>query len=131
MRYHPKKQVPAIMENCCDFLKTHGVTEEGIFRLPGDVNKVRYFVEQYDMGKATKFNPECDDIHTVASLLKSYIRELPSPVVPCKLFAPVLHHSQKLVKILFKEISVDGHNSHHMHRLVQQTLCNLKEVIKK
>lgn len=41
--------------------------------------------EQYDAGSQEDFPPN-EDVHTVASLLKLYLKELPEPVVPFALY---------------------------------------------
>lgn len=58
-----------------------GLTEVGIFRLPGQASRIHALKQLYDAGSQQDFLPS-EDIHTVASLLKLYFRELPEPVVP-------------------------------------------------
>ncbi|XP_059404536.1 rho GTPase-activating protein 25-like [Carassius carassius] len=73
--------VPILVEKCAEFIREHGLIEEGIFRLPGQDNQVKQFREAFDAGERPSF-PSDTDVHTVASLLKLYLRELPEPVVP-------------------------------------------------
>ncbi|KAI7813290.1 putative rho GTPase-activating protein 25, partial [Triplophysa rosa] len=73
--------VPILVEKCAEFIREHGLNEEGIFRLPGQDNQVKQFREAFDAGERPSF-PSDTDVHTVASLLKLYLRELPEPVVP-------------------------------------------------
>ncbi|NXX33775.1 RHG25 protein, partial [Nicator chloris] len=63
------------------FIREHGVDEEGIFRLPGQDNLVRELRDAFDAGERPSFSRDTD-VHTVASLFKLYLRELPEPVVP-------------------------------------------------
>ena len=58
-----------------------GISEVGIFRLPGQASRIHSLKETYDCGSQQDFSPS-EDVHTVASLLKLYLRELPEPVVP-------------------------------------------------
>lgn len=53
----------------------------GIFRLPGQASRIQAMKELYDSGSQQDF-PISEDVHTVASLFKLYLRELPEPVVP-------------------------------------------------
>lgn len=53
----------------------------GIFRLPGQASRIQSLKELYDSGSQEDFSSS-EDVHTVASLLKLYLRELPEPVVP-------------------------------------------------
>ncbi|NXB81927.1 RHG25 protein, partial [Donacobius atricapilla] len=63
------------------FIREHGLGEEGIFRLPGQDNLVRQLRDAFDAGERPSFDRDTD-VHTVASLFKLYLRELPEPVVP-------------------------------------------------
>uniref|UniRef100_A0A3P8VS00 Rho GTPase activating protein 25 n=1 Tax=Cynoglossus semilaevis TaxID=244447 RepID=A0A3P8VS00_CYNSE len=72
--------VPILVQKCVEFIKAHGLDEEGIFRLPGQDNTIKQFRDAFDAGERPSF-PSDTDVHTVASLLKLYLRELPEPVV--------------------------------------------------
>ncbi|KAM6235189.1 rho GTPase-activating protein 25 [Porphyrio hochstetteri] len=74
-------QVPILMQKCAEFIREHGVHEEGIFRLPGQDNLVKQLREAFDAGERPSFDRDTD-VHTVASLFKLYLRELPEPVIP-------------------------------------------------
>ncbi|XP_075063494.1 rho GTPase-activating protein 25 isoform X2 [Mixophyes fleayi] len=73
--------VPLLIEKCADFILERGLNEEGIFRLPGQDNLVKQLKEAFDAGERPSFSRDTD-VHTVASLFKLYLRELPEPVVP-------------------------------------------------
>ncbi|NXC55514.1 RHG25 protein, partial [Aleadryas rufinucha] len=74
-------QVPILVQKSAEFIREHGVSEEGIFRLPGQDNLVRQLRDAFDAGERPSFGRDTD-VHTVASLFKLYLRELPEPVVP-------------------------------------------------
>ncbi|XP_038602666.1 rho GTPase-activating protein 25 [Tachyglossus aculeatus] len=76
--HHP---VPILMEKCAAFIRDHGLDEEGVFRLPGQDNLVKQLRDAFDAGERPSFHRDTD-VHTVASLFKLYLRELPDPVVP-------------------------------------------------
>ncbi|KAL9823347.1 LOW QUALITY PROTEIN: rho GTPase-activating protein 25 [Geothlypis trichas] len=73
--------VPMVVQKSAEFILEHGVAEEGIFRLPGQDSLVRQLRDAFDAGERPSFSRDTD-VHTVASLLKLYLRELPEPVVP-------------------------------------------------
>ncbi|XP_042636775.1 rho GTPase-activating protein 25 [Orycteropus afer afer] len=73
--------VPILVEKCVEFIREHGLNEEGIFRLPGQDNLVKQLRDAFDAGERPSFARDTD-VHTVASLLKLYLRDLPEPVVP-------------------------------------------------
>nr|XP_038947750.1 rho GTPase-activating protein 24 isoform X1 [Rattus norvegicus] len=72
---------PMLVEQCVDFIRQRGLKEEGLFRLPGQANLVKELQDAFDCGEKPSFDSNTD-VHTVASLLKLYLRELPEPVVP-------------------------------------------------
>ncbi|NXU70282.1 RHG25 protein, partial [Oreotrochilus melanogaster] len=74
-------QVPILVQKCVEFIRQHGVGEEGIFRLPGQDNLVKQLRDAFHAGERPSFDRDTD-VHTVASLFKLYLRELPEPVVP-------------------------------------------------
>lgn len=79
-KYGPRL-APLLVEQCVDFIRERGLTEEGLFRMPGQANLVRDLQDSFDCGEKPLFD-STTDVHTVASLLKLYLRELPEPVVP-------------------------------------------------
>ncbi|XP_006018141.1 rho GTPase-activating protein 24 isoform X5 [Alligator sinensis] len=72
---------PMLVEQCVDFIRLQGLKEEGLFRLPGQANLVKELQDAFDCGEKPSFDSNTD-VHTVASLLKLYLRELPEPVIP-------------------------------------------------
>ncbi|XP_053548152.1 rho GTPase-activating protein 22 [Bombina bombina] len=75
------RSAPLVVEQCVDFIREYGLQEEGLFRLPGQATLVRDLQEAFDCGGKPPFDTDTD-VHTVASLLKLYLRELPEPVIP-------------------------------------------------
>lgn len=50
---HP---VPILVEKCAEFILEHGVSEEGIFRLPGQDNLVKQLRDAFDAGERPSFD---------------------------------------------------------------------------
>ncbi|NWX90555.1 RHG25 protein, partial [Nothoprocta pentlandii] len=88
-------QVPILVQKCAEFIWEHGMSEEGIFRLPGQENVVKRLRDAFDAGERPSFDRDTD-VHTVASLLKLYLRELPEPVVPWVQYEDFLLCGQEL-----------------------------------
>ncbi|KAJ7987656.1 hypothetical protein DPEC_G00328740 [Dallia pectoralis] len=88
---------PLLVEQCVDFIRERGLDEEGLFRMPGQANLVKDLQEAFDCGDKPLFDSNTD-VHTVASLLKLYLRELPEPVVPFSKYDDFLTCAQLLAK---------------------------------
>nr|XP_022318829.1 rho GTPase-activating protein 24-like isoform X2 [Crassostrea virginica] len=84
MAYEHKlgRKLPYLMEECVNFLTNNGLDVEGIFRLPGRNLLIKELKERFDSAERVVFDSEEVDVHTVASLLKLYLRELPQSVIP-------------------------------------------------
>lgn len=85
-------QIPSVCFRCFDFLDQHGaIYEEGIFRLSGSASAIRQLKQKFSVSLdvdlfETQLAP---DIHTVAGLLKAYLRELPLPVFGAETYAEI------------------------------------------
>lgn len=83
-RGRSNRKVPYIVEACIDFLRQYGTEIEGIFRLPGRMVLVRELKDKFDEGEQVVLDLNEMDVHSVASLLKQYLRELPECLIPYK-----------------------------------------------
>uniref|UniRef100_A0A8D3DSS7 RalA binding protein 1 n=1 Tax=Scophthalmus maximus TaxID=52904 RepID=A0A8D3DSS7_SCOMX len=72
-------QLPAIFRECVDYIENYGMKCEGIYRVSGMKSKVDELKAAYDREECPCL--EEYDPHTVASLLKQYLRELPENVL--------------------------------------------------
>ncbi|KAG2458134.1 ralA-binding protein 1 [Polypterus senegalus] len=68
-------RLPAVFRECIDYIENYGMKYEGIYRVSGMKSKVDELKASYDREESPcleEYEP-----HTVASLLKQYLRELP------------------------------------------------------
>ncbi|EKE39525.1 hypothetical protein ENUP19_0284G0070 [Entamoeba nuttalli] len=78
---YPDVSVPIIFLLMRDtVIALKGETTEGIFRIPGKQEEIDGYKELFNQGKYEIYK-ECS-CHTIAGLFKSFVRELPSPVIP-------------------------------------------------
>ncbi|NXQ72763.1 RHG22 protein, partial [Quiscalus mexicanus] len=96
-RRYGQRLAPLLVEQCVDFIRERGLTEEGLFRMPGQANLVKDLQDSFDCGEKPLFDSNTD-VHTVASLLKLYLRELPEPVIPFAKYEDFLSCGQLLSK---------------------------------
>ncbi|PIK34130.1 putative SLIT-ROBO Rho GTPase-activating protein 1 isoform X2, partial [Apostichopus japonicus] len=80
--------IPCVVESCIEFISLYGIDAEGIFRMPGAQTEVNEMKSKFENGE----DPLPDlgakgDVHLVASVLKAYFRELPTPLFPADMTA--------------------------------------------
>lgn len=54
-KYGPRL-APLLVEQCVDFIRERGLTEEGLFRMPGQANLVRDLQDSFDCGEKPLFD---------------------------------------------------------------------------
>ncbi|KAF9156707.1 hypothetical protein BG015_002502 [Linnemannia schmuckeri] len=75
--------VPAVLHRCAQFLEAKGVDEVGLYRIPGSHANVQKLKRMFDTGKDYNLlTMDAIDANDIATLLKLYLRELPSPLLP-------------------------------------------------
>ncbi|XP_069102982.1 ralA-binding protein 1-like isoform X1 [Argopecten irradians] len=82
-RSHDGIELPALFRDCIDYIEEHGLLCEGIYRISGVKSKVQMLKDCYN-----RQNPvylEEHEPNIVASLLKTFLRELPEPVLTTSL----------------------------------------------
>ncbi|CAJ0607029.1 unnamed protein product [Cylicocyclus nassatus] len=84
--HHTQRRVALVLEKCCSMLRASGFTEPGLFRVNGNNTKIRRMKAAFDAGQIdVDEHAYCMDPHSVCSVLKSYLRELPDPLLTHRL----------------------------------------------
>ncbi|XP_068631616.1 rho GTPase-activating protein 44 [Battus philenor] len=84
------------LELCVCTLHELALNEEGLFRIAGGLSKVRRMKLSLDAGLFTVPLPrDYRDMHVVASVLKSYLRELPEPLLTYRLYENFINASRQ------------------------------------
>ncbi|XP_062849362.1 rho GTPase-activating protein 36 [Trichomycterus rosablanca] len=84
------RQVPRVMERCCQHIHTYGLQTVGIFRVGSSKKRVRQLREDFDSGTDVVLDEE-HSVHDVAALLKEFLRDMPDPLLPRELYSAFLH----------------------------------------
>ena len=76
--------VPLIVELCTQIVEAKGLEMTGVYRIPGNKAGVTLLQEEFNKG-IEAMNRDLDkwsDVNVISSLLKSFFRELPEPLIP-------------------------------------------------
>ncbi|KAF2073924.1 hypothetical protein CYY_004778 [Polysphondylium violaceum] len=78
---YPTLEIPYILVLLVNLIKSYdGMKAEGIFRIPGHGNEILALKKQINEGD---YNIPSDmSVHPLASLLKLWLRDMPSPLIP-------------------------------------------------
>ncbi|KAF9900719.1 hypothetical protein EC991_006939 [Linnemannia zychae] len=83
-----QRLVPLVVERCIEAVDERGLEVEGIYRRSGMAAEARQLVQAYDTG----IQPDLmdtnvyQDICSITSVLKQYLRSLPQPLIPYDLY---------------------------------------------
>jgi hypothetical protein len=76
--------VPLIVDICTRIVEARGLEMTGVYRVPGNTAAVNLMQEELKKGY-DNMNVDHDkwaDVHVISSLLKSFFRNLPLPLIP-------------------------------------------------
>ncbi|KAG6841032.1 hypothetical protein C0991_002494 [Blastosporella zonata] len=88
LRALEERKLPALVVRCAQHLLIWGIQEEGVFRIPGRALHVTKLRAEFDSGAdfdMTECSPGDLDPHSVASVFKAFLRELPEPILTSSL----------------------------------------------
>jgi len=80
----PETNTPKVAKQCIEYLQNH-VKLQGIFRISASGAELDELKKRIDNNETVDFNTYKDP-HTIACLLKAYIRELPEPILTYELY---------------------------------------------
>ncbi|KAL1137777.1 hypothetical protein AAG570_009473 [Ranatra chinensis] len=73
--------VPSLVIHCIKEIESRGMTEVGLYRVPGSDKEVRHLKEKFLKGKGVPNLANIPDIHTVCGCLKDFLRSLREPLI--------------------------------------------------
>nr|KAF6436897.1 Rho GTPase activating protein 1 [Molossus molossus] len=84
-----QEPIPLVLRETIAHLQAHALTTEGIFRRSANTQVVREVQQKYNMGLPVDFD-QYDDLHLPAVILKTFLRELPEPLLTFDLYPHVV-----------------------------------------
>ncbi|XP_065167277.1 GTPase-activating protein CdGAPr isoform X2 [Atheta coriaria] len=111
--------IPTVLKCCAEFIETHGIVD-GIYRLSGVTSNIQKLRNAFDEDRIPDLFTEdiLQDIHSVASLLKMYFRELPNPLCTYQLYQSFVQAVQGCTSM---------RNTHNDH----ERLLKMREAVQK
>ena len=97
--FHMPSGIAYPIQLCVTRLLMLGLEEEGLFRLAAGSSKVKRLRAELEAGLASLPSLETADHHVLTATIKSYLRELPEPLMGAELYQDWLEAGQ-LVRIL-------------------------------
>ncbi|KAL3831347.1 hypothetical protein ACJMK2_023105 [Sinanodonta woodiana] len=80
--------VPLIVDLCIQIVEAKGLEMTGVYRIPGNKAAVTAIQEEVNKGvdKMNLDHEKWSDVNVISSLLKSFFRTLPEPLIPDELY---------------------------------------------
>uniref|UniRef100_A0A8C8JH87 Uncharacterized protein n=1 Tax=Oncorhynchus tshawytscha TaxID=74940 RepID=A0A8C8JH87_ONCTS len=93
-RSSDNEAVPLVMRDTVAFLMEQGLEIEGIFRRSANVTLVKDVQHRYNSGEEVSFS-QMEDVHLAAVILKTFLRELPEPLLTYQLYNDIVNFHSK------------------------------------
>ncbi|XP_076119772.1 rho GTPase-activating protein 6 isoform X2 [Alosa pseudoharengus] len=84
------RQVPRVVDCCCQHLERYGLQTVGIFRVGSSKKRVRQLRDEFDQGSEIQLDEE-HSVHDVAALLKEFLRDMPDPLLTKELYTAFIN----------------------------------------
>ncbi|XP_066562009.1 rho GTPase-activating protein 6 isoform X2 [Amia ocellicauda] len=84
------RQVPRLVDSCCQHLEKYGLQTVGIFRVGSSKKRVRQLREEFDRGVDVQLDEE-HSVHDIAALLKEFLRDIPDPLLTKELYTAFIN----------------------------------------
>lgn len=84
-----QEPIPLVLRETVAYLQAHALTTEGIFRRSANTQVVREVQQKYNMGLPVDFD-QYNELHLPAVILKTFLRELPEPLLTFDLYSHVV-----------------------------------------
>ncbi|XP_051870790.1 rho GTPase-activating protein 6-like isoform X3 [Pristis pectinata] len=117
------RQVPRLVDSCCQHLEKYGLQTVGIFRVGSSKKRVRQLREEFDRGADVVLDEE-HSVHDVGALLKEFLRDIPDPLLTRELYTAfistlLLDHDEQLSALQLLIYLLPPCNCDTLHRLVE------------
>ncbi|XP_014664983.1 PREDICTED: rac GTPase-activating protein 1-like [Priapulus caudatus] len=88
-------RVPGLIVRCVMEVEAKGLSEIGIYRIPGSVKEVKELSDAFMKGKGPQYLAKMSEIHTVCSAIKAFLRDLREPLITYHLWKDFTSAAEK------------------------------------
>lgn len=81
--------IPLFVEKCLHYIELHGATCEGIYRVSGNKAHVNELLGKFEDDPSVDFMELNLPVNLVATALKTFLQDLPVPVIPQEFYGPI------------------------------------------
>uniref|UniRef100_H3CDT8 Si:ch1073-416j23.1 n=1 Tax=Tetraodon nigroviridis TaxID=99883 RepID=H3CDT8_TETNG len=106
---HPR--IPMLMVECVAEIERRGLTEKGLYRVPGGERLVKELRETFLQGKSPLMLEKVQDIHVVCGFLKDFLRKLKEPLITFRLHRRFMEAS---------EVTYEDQRTSLLHQLISE-----------
>ncbi|XP_065665189.1 uncharacterized protein LOC100198854 isoform X8 [Hydra vulgaris] len=127
------KNVPLVVEHCCNVIGERGKEVVGIYRVPGNTSNIQLLKRELDEKDPKDINWDEEkwyELNNIGSLLKSFLRELPEPIIHNNVYSTLLesnHLNDQMKKMATMKTVIKSLPEYHYCTL--QFLINHLRVI--
>jgi len=90
------ESIPLIVELCVGIVEARGLESVRVYRVPGNSVAVNALTDSLNRGfdALNQSDPRWNDVNVISSLMKSFFRKLPDPLVTADLYAALIDASK-------------------------------------
>lgn len=93
---YERRQIPSVVTRCIEEVELRGMDVEGIYRKTGGNSQVKIIQEGFEKAEDFDISDPALDITAVTSVLKQYLRKLPTPLLTFDVYERILESSCKI-----------------------------------
>ncbi|POS86967.1 hypothetical protein EPUL_001119 [Erysiphe pulchra] len=90
---YERRQIPSVVTRCIEEVELRGMDVEGIYRKTGGNSQVKIIQEGFERVEDFDISDPTLDITAVTSVLKQYLRKLPTPLLTFDVYERILESS--------------------------------------
>ena len=80
--YANRSRVPVLVRFLLDYITAHGISEKGVFRVTVEKNQIEKLAQRVNTMDITKIDWDRECSRAVCALLKLFLRDMPTPLIP-------------------------------------------------